>query len=154
MVRIKAGLIALALFGIAGALYWWRGGQDATFAACVRVGIIMGLLWFALPDFKMPKNPLWLAVGAALAAGAAFYPKAAIPIGGALLAYAFFKPRVLAYLKMATGSTPRPARPQSTPAAAAPAPEPPRPSTTAPGGTGPIIRLEEVRFRRPERNGS
>lgn len=58
MHRPTIALITVVLL-VAGAAFYWR--EDATMAsACLRVGLVMGILWFAEPQLR--GFPRWAAV--------------------------------------------------------------------------------------------
>lgn len=173
MLRFRLGAITILLFVIAGGLYWQRGEADGTVSAFLRVGAVMAMLWVALPDIGMPRNPLWLLVGAGVAAAIVMQPKLIIPAAAALLAFAFLKPRLAHYFRAAappkrkpasTGSAAPPASPAARPAPAPQQPSPPRESPEPgaapaqaspplpprrPAERGRSIRLQDAKFRKP-----
>ncbi len=61
MHRPTLGLIALAALTTAGALWiWplpWHGNQTLQ-GMCIRIGLVLGALWLALP--QLCRLPLWL----------------------------------------------------------------------------------------------
>jgi hypothetical protein len=59
MHRPTVGLIAIVLLAVGLATY--HQAEDTLSAACLRVGVVMAILWFAEPQLK--NVPRWLAVG-------------------------------------------------------------------------------------------
>ena len=49
-------MIAVALFGFAGISWIFTGGQDLWTGTCLKVGLIMGALWLALPVISRNGN--------------------------------------------------------------------------------------------------
>ena len=72
MNRTALGLIALLLLIIGGITLWTRGPADDSttpFAAgCIRVGLVLGALWLALPQIVvfLSKTPKWLLTASAI----------------------------------------------------------------------------------------
>ena len=59
MHRPSVGLIAVALLAGAAACYLFGVGSDALESAFWRVGIVMALLWLALPDLLRVRHKFW-----------------------------------------------------------------------------------------------
>lgn len=59
MHRPTVGLIALALLAGAAACYLFNVGNDALESAFWRVGLVMSLLWLALPDLQRVRHKFW-----------------------------------------------------------------------------------------------
>jgi hypothetical protein len=72
MNRTALGVVALLLLTVGGITYATRGiGDESTapFAAgCIRVGLVLGALWLALPQIVafLTKVPRWLLVASAI----------------------------------------------------------------------------------------
>jgi hypothetical protein len=72
MNRTALGLIALLLLVIGGITLWTRGPADDSttpFAAgCIRVGLVLGALWLALPQIMafLARTPRWLLTASAI----------------------------------------------------------------------------------------
>jgi hypothetical protein len=72
MNRTALGLIALSLL-VVGALAAWRGPPDGSAAGfaggCIRVGLVLGALWLALPQITgfFTRAPRWLLTASAIA---------------------------------------------------------------------------------------
>lgn len=75
MHRPTIGIIALALLAAAGASRVWGFGGEVLQGACLRVGLVMAMLWLALPQARQLKSKLLLAALAALFAVVAFRPR-------------------------------------------------------------------------------
>lgn len=60
MHRPTVGLIALALLAGAAACYLFGVGSEALESAFWRVGLVMALLWLALPDLLRVRHKTWL----------------------------------------------------------------------------------------------
>lgn len=89
MNRTAIGIIALVLLvGGAGLLIWpldWDGNQALT-AACLRVGIVMGAIWLAMP--QLARLPGWLIQAVVVVAVVCAYrPRLALFAVPLLLAY-------------------------------------------------------------------
>ncbi|HQU45854.1 MAG TPA: hypothetical protein PK867_23770 [Pirellulales bacterium] len=93
MHRPTVGLIALALLAGAAACWLFGYGSAAIEGAFWRVGLVMGLLWLALPDLLRVRHKFWLFVFLAVMSMAVVRPKL-LPL--ALLfcvIYAVLRPR-------------------------------------------------------------
>ena len=72
MNRTALGLVALLLIAIGGITLWTRGPADegtTPFASgCIRVGLVLGALWLALPQITafFARAPRWLLVASAI----------------------------------------------------------------------------------------
>ena len=71
MHRPTVGIIALLLLAAAGAVHFFSPDRQALLAACLRVGMVMAVLWLALPDAKKPVN--WAVMGPLLGLVVAFF---------------------------------------------------------------------------------
>jgi hypothetical protein len=93
MHRPTIGAITVALFVIALVLWMVEPQGDNTLAlACVRVGIIMGVLWLALPQLLLlPRWIVLIVVGAV--AVVCFKPKALLFALPVLVLLAVMRPR-------------------------------------------------------------
>ena len=60
MHRPTVGLIALALLAGAAACHFFGWGGAALESAFWRVGLVMGLVWLALPDLLRVRGKFWL----------------------------------------------------------------------------------------------
>jgi len=71
MNRASLGIVAIVLLAI-GFITWTRGPSDnsaVSFAAgCIRVGIVLGALWLALPQLLrfLSQTPKWLLVASTI----------------------------------------------------------------------------------------
>ncbi|MCC7084130.1 MAG: hypothetical protein IT427_03875 [Pirellulales bacterium] len=91
--RSAVGSIAIALLVIGGAAIAFGIGDGAQFGGpCLRVGVLMALVWLAHPQLR--QMPPWLPIAAiALALVLAFRPKL-FPIGLIIVvALWFLRPR-------------------------------------------------------------
>ena len=75
MHRPTIGIIALALLAVATASHFWGLGGEVLEGASLRVGLVMALLWLALPQTRQLKSKFLLAALAALFAIISFRPK-------------------------------------------------------------------------------
>lgn len=75
MHRPTIGIIALALLAVAGASHVWGFGGEVLEGASLRVGLVMAMLWLALPQARQLKSKLLMAALAALFAVVAFRPR-------------------------------------------------------------------------------
>ena len=50
--RALVGTIAVAMLGGAGVLWPFAGSQNIWIGACLKVGLVMGALWLALPTIS------------------------------------------------------------------------------------------------------
>jgi peptidoglycan/LPS O-acetylase OafA/YrhL len=104
--RPTLGILALLLLSAAAALTLF-GPRDAQYepytSACLRVGVVLAVLWLALPDTRPLKNRLLIA-GIVLAAVvfvvrpglillAIKHPVVAGAVGGTLFLLKFLRPR-------------------------------------------------------------
>ena len=101
MHRPTVGILALLLLVVGGATLMATSGQLARpelGAACLRIGLILGVLWLALPDIARPVNR-WIALGVIAAVILiARQPKLAILAAVFLVAIAVLRPRVKSYV--------------------------------------------------------
>lgn len=92
--RTRIGLAALTLLGVAGA-FWVTspGGNHQTSSVLVRVAVVLGALWLALPELKrVPRIGL---AGLLLATViVAVQPRLFLLAIAALVAFAFLRPRL------------------------------------------------------------
>lgn len=82
MRRTAVGIIALVLLGIAGYGYLRYGldsGESGFFwSSCWRMGLVLGAIWFALPnllEMKGKQSPMMLLIGLGLVMIIAVRPK-------------------------------------------------------------------------------
>ena len=75
MHRPTIGIIALALLAAAAASHVWGWGGEVLEGAALRVGLVMAMLWLALPQTRQLKSKLLLAALTALFAFVAFRPR-------------------------------------------------------------------------------
>ncbi|HVU86944.1 MAG TPA: hypothetical protein VHD36_06465 [Pirellulales bacterium] len=101
MHRPTVGILALLLLAVGGVAVLTPAGQLARpelGAACLRIGLILGVLWLALPDIARPVNR-WIALGVIAAVILiARQPKLAILAAVFLVAIAILRPRVKSYV--------------------------------------------------------
>jgi hypothetical protein len=75
MHRPTVGLIALALLAGAAGCYWYGGGSLALGTAFWRVGLVMALVWLALPDLARVRSKFWMIVIIGVVLVAVLQPK-------------------------------------------------------------------------------
>ena len=75
MHRPTIGIIALALLAVAAASHFGGYGGEALEGASLRVGLVMAMLWLALPQTRQLKSKLLFAALAALFAIVSFRPR-------------------------------------------------------------------------------
>lgn len=93
MHRPTVGLIALALLAGAAGCYWFGWGSLGLETAFWRVGVVMALLWLALPDLARVRSKFWIIVILAVILVAALRPKL-LPLAVLFcVAYAFLRLR-------------------------------------------------------------
>jgi hypothetical protein len=100
MNRTSLGITAAALL-IIGAIAVWRGPADGSAAGfaggCVRIGLVLGALWLAMPQIMafLARTPRWLltagVIGVVICAVRPMLLLLVIPVLGALW---FFGPRL------------------------------------------------------------
>jgi hypothetical protein len=96
------GALALALVVVGGMLAITGAERQDMAGMCVRIGLILGAAWLALPDLQRPdlQRPgakwLFAAIGI-FAFIVAKFPKLTIYAGIFLLALAILRPRIAAY---------------------------------------------------------
>jgi len=96
MRRHAVALIALVLLAIGSALWLWapdsNGPMEMAQMACVKIGILMAIVWVAYRDVE--RLPRWLLVLFPLMlALAAFQPRRFVFLLPLVLALLFFRPR-------------------------------------------------------------
>jgi hypothetical protein len=135
MQRVSLGLAALFLLIAGGVIAIQQPEGGAVFAgACVRVGMVLGALWLALPQVTRfwKQTPKWLLIAAGVALVVVvihpMYALAAVPLLALLW---FFGPKLAAIWKRkpgttATAATRPPEAPAAKPEPAAPSPRPRR----------------------------
>jgi len=97
MQRQILGVLALVLV-IAGLIFSLEGGPRQDLAGfCLRIGLILGAIWLALPDLSRPGAGWMLAALGIFAFVVARWPKLTIYAGVFLLALALLRPRIAAY---------------------------------------------------------
>ncbi len=75
--RTKLGLIAIALFVLAGVLKLLESTSPLAaegWGACLRIGVILGAFWLAYPD--LARLPVWIYPALVVVGAAAFRWKA------------------------------------------------------------------------------
>jgi hypothetical protein len=93
MHRPTIGAITVGLFGIAAVLWLIAPEHESTAAlACVRVGIVMGVLWLAQPQLVMLPRWIALTILGAMAV-VAWRPKALLFALPVLVLLAVMRPR-------------------------------------------------------------
>ncbi|HWB12594.1 MAG TPA: hypothetical protein VG826_25435 [Pirellulales bacterium] len=93
MHRPTVGLIALVLLAGAACCYFFGWGSTALESAFWRVGLVMALLWLALPELMGVRNKLLLGIFLTVVLVAAIKPKF-LPLAVLFcLAYAVLRPR-------------------------------------------------------------
>jgi len=75
MHRPTVGLIALALLAAATASHFWGFGGEALEGVCLRIGLVMAMLWLALPQTRQLKSKLVIGGLIAVFGIVAFRPK-------------------------------------------------------------------------------
>jgi peptidoglycan/LPS O-acetylase OafA/YrhL len=75
MHRPTIGIIALALLAVAAASHLWGYGGEALEGASLRIGLVMAMLWLALPQTRQLKSKFLFAALAAVFAIVSFRPK-------------------------------------------------------------------------------
>ena len=75
MHRPTVGLIALALLAGAAACWFFGLGSMALVTAFWRVGLVLSVLWLALPDLVRVRSKFWLIVLLAAVIIAALRPR-------------------------------------------------------------------------------
>ena len=131
MQRASLGLAALFLL-ITGVVIAFERPEGAVFAgACIRVGMVLGALWLALPQLARfwQQTPKWLLITAGVALVVCvihpLYALAALPLLGLLW---FFGPKLTALWKPKAGSSgPADVRPTERPVKPEPVRQSPRP---------------------------
>ena len=95
MHRPTVGLLAIALLSAWVALWIWPlewEGNHALQGACLRVGLVMGALWLALP--QLHRVPGWLVVlTTVVAVVVALQPRRAVVLVPVLIAAWLLRPR-------------------------------------------------------------
>lgn len=96
MNRNLVGVIALTLMIGAGVVWLLKPDQYLMWlSALLRVGIVMSLLWLALPEFqRFPNWMLKVGLGIVLVIASVRSPRALALAIGVLLLFAFLKPRL------------------------------------------------------------
>ncbi len=98
MQRTALGIIAFSLLAVGAAGAWFapEGTWQATAGVCFRAGILLTVIWIALPDLR--KLPVWLMVSLLAGVVVTWYLmgryKAVIPFAlGAIVMLALLRPR-------------------------------------------------------------
>jgi hypothetical protein len=60
MHRPTVGILALVLLTAGAASHYWGFGGEALAGACLRVGLVLAMLWLALPQARQVKSKLAL----------------------------------------------------------------------------------------------
>lgn len=93
MHRPTVGLIALALLAGAAACYSFGWGSMGLETAFWRVGLVLSVLWLALPDLGRVRNKFWLLVFLAAILVAALRPRLVPLVIVFCVIYAVLRPR-------------------------------------------------------------
>jgi hypothetical protein len=93
MHRPTVGLIVLALLAGAGAWYSFGWGSEALANAFWRVGLVMALVWLALPDLLRVRSKFWLLLFLAAIVTAVLRPKLLPLVLLFCVVYAVVRPR-------------------------------------------------------------
>lgn len=91
------GIIALVLVLAGGAAQLWHAqseGYQQFASACWRVGVVLAVLWLALPQMRQVRNRFLLAGLIATILVVAKWPKLILPALAALILFAILRPRV------------------------------------------------------------
>jgi len=109
MNRLALGIVAIALVLIGLMTQLQYPSEGAAFAgACIRIGLVLGALWLALPQisYVWKHTPRWLLIVAAVALAVCvfnpWYFLAAVPILAGLW---FLGPKVTAVWKAKSGAS-------------------------------------------------
>jgi len=109
MNRLALGIVSIALVAIGLIAQLQYPSEGAAFAgACIRVGLVLGALWLALPQisYVWKKTPRWLLVVAAVALVFCvinpWYFVAAVPVLAGLW---FLGPKVATIWKAKSGAS-------------------------------------------------
>ncbi len=89
------GLVALALFAGAGAFQIWppeTAMQQEFYAACLRMGLLMGLWWLAYPQTVRLPVWIWVVIPASILA-VALRPKLLVWVIPIVIVLAILRPR-------------------------------------------------------------
>ena len=96
------GALAITLFVVGVALAFSGAERQDMAGMCVRIGLILGAVWLALPDLAGPRAKWLFAVVGVFAFVVAKFPKLTIYAGIFLLALAILRPRIAAYANRRT----------------------------------------------------
>jgi hypothetical protein len=116
MNRNLLGLIAVGLLLLGGGIVLrgdWSGNSLGFAGGCIRVGLVLGALWLALPQVQafFAKTPRWLLIASAIGlVGVVIKPMLlliAIPLLGALW---FLAPKLVSKADKMVIQGPRPKR--------------------------------------------
>ena len=91
------GALALALVVVGVALSVSGAERKDMAGFCLRIGLILGAAWLALPDLQRPGAKWLFAVIAIFAFLLARFPKLTIYAGIFLIALAVLRPRIAAF---------------------------------------------------------
>lgn len=91
------GALAIALVVVGAALALTGAERQDMAGMCVRIGLILGAAWLALPDLQRPGAKWLFAAIGVFAFVVAKFPKLTIYAGIALVAIAVLRPRIAAY---------------------------------------------------------
>jgi hypothetical protein len=94
MNRVLLGIIALALLLVSGAMFAWGEESLTPYAASlVRIGVLLGVIWLAVPDLRSPRSQLFLGLILVSAAVAILIPRAWPLVLAAFVLLAILRPR-------------------------------------------------------------
>jgi len=91
------GALAISLVVVGGFLALAGAERQDMAGLCVRVGLILGAVWLALPDLQRPGAKWLFAAIGIFAFIVAKFPKLTIYAGIVLLALAILRPRIASY---------------------------------------------------------
>lgn len=82
MHRPTLGIVTLIVFAIGIGFLVAGDGHQSEFIsnACLRMGILLGVLWLALPDASRPRN-VWLLLALGVTAVLMAFHRRLIPVG-------------------------------------------------------------------------
>jgi hypothetical protein len=96
------GALALALVVVGAALALTGAERQDMAGMCVRIGLILGAAWLALPDLQRPGAKWLFAAVGVFAFVVAKFPKLTIYAGIFIVALAILRPRIAAFANRRT----------------------------------------------------